>query len=285
MKPRAFRYLRVAVLDDVFEQLEQYGEEARILAGGQSLMPMLNMRLAAPEVLLDINGLAGLAGITLVDDHLEIGALTRHREVEASDLVGRHAPLLSQAMPHIAHVAVRNRGTFGGSIALADPAAELPACCLALQTRFVLASRAGRREVAAAEFFQGLYETALEPGELLVAARIPVLAPGYRSCLFELARRHGDYAIVGLGAHACVQDGSLACPRLVFFGIGDRPTLAAAAAAVLDGQMPESGVMRQAQQALAGDLAPFSDPQASAATRLHLARVLLGRAVAQLVAG
>src|SRR4051812_48060329 len=167
--------------------MERHGEDARILAGGQSLVPMLNLRLAAPEVLIDITGLEALAGISVLDGRLRIGALTCHREVERSAEVAKHCPLLTQAAPHIAHVAIRNSGTFGGSIALADPAAEWPACCLALDATLVLLSRKGERRIPAREFFKGLYATALGPAELVSSVEIPLL-PQHRSVFLELAR-------------------------------------------------------------------------------------------------
>ena len=166
MKPAPFAYVRPASLEDAVAVLDEHGEDARVLAGGQSLMATLNMRLSAPKVLVDIGRVPGLAGIEDTDDGLRIGAMTRHAEVEASDLVASRAPLIASAMPHIAHPAVRNCGTFGGSIALADPAAELPACAVALGARMTIAGKGGTRTVAADAFFRGLYETALEPGEV-----------------------------------------------------------------------------------------------------------------------
>ncbi len=283
MKAPAFAYIKPATVDEVFGLLERYGEEARILAGGQSLIAALNMRLAAPGVLVDINGLSALSGIRVADGTLTIGALTRHRAVETSPEIARHVPLLAQALPHVAHAAIRNRGTFGGSIAFADPAAELPACCIALDAQLVIARRGGERRVPARKFFKGLYETDLTPGELLVAGEFPALAPGYRSAFQELARRHGDYAIVGLAAHAKVSGGTLSDVRLAFFGVGATPVLARGAAQALEGK-PVPDAVAAAQAALEGDLEPYGDIHNSAAARLHLARVLLGRVVAQLTA-
>src|SRR2546428_1307842 len=163
-------------------------------------MTTLNMRLSAPEILVDINRIEGLAGITFADGVLRIGAMTRHFDVEHSALVARHAPLIAQAMPHVAHPAIRNRGTFGGSLAFADPAAELPACAVALGARLLLESARGRRAVEAKDFFRGLYSTALAADEILVAAEIPVAKPGARYEFAELARRKGDYALIGVAA-------------------------------------------------------------------------------------
>ena len=190
MKPAPFAYVRAGTLDDVFRLLDEHGDGARILAGGQSLMATLNMRLSAPELLVDIGRAPGLAGIEDTGDALRIGAMTRHADMEASGLVAAHAPLLASAMPHVAHPAIRNRGTFGGSIAFADPAAELPACAVALQARMTIAGRDGTRTVGADSFFRGLYETALGPGEVLTAVEVPKIAPGWRSGFMELARRH-----------------------------------------------------------------------------------------------
>jgi carbon-monoxide dehydrogenase medium subunit len=276
LKAAPFAYVKAAALDQVLDLLVRHGDEARLLAGGQSLIPSLNLRLAAPALLIDINGLDELAGIAVADGTLRIGALTRHRTIEQSGEIARHAPLLAQAMPYVAHPAIRNRGTLGGSIALADPAAELPACALALGARIELRGPAGPRAVAASAFFRGLYETDLRPDEVVTAISIPTPGPGRRSAFAELARRHGDYALAGLAATARVDGGTLHDLRLVFFGIGSRPTLAATAGAVLEsgaGDLPA---------ALAADLAPLADLQAGAATKLHLAGVLTARVVAQL---
>ncbi len=277
MKAQAFSYLKAASLPAVFDALDQYGEDARILAGGQSLLAALNLRLASPGVLIDINGLAALSGIGIADNVVRIGALTRHRELERSPVIAQHLPLLHQAMPHVAHAAVRNRGSFGGSIAYADPAAELPACSVALDAQFVLASRAGERRVAARDFFRGLYETALQPGEVLVAGEFPAQAPGYRSAFGELARRHGDYAIAGLAAHGKCAARCLSDLRLVFFGVGTMPVVATAAAAALNGKPLSPEAVAKARAALAQDLDPAGDIHHSAATRMQLARVLLER--------
>lgn len=282
MKAPAFAYLKAQSLSAVFDALDLYGDDAAILAGGQSLLAALNMRLAAPRVLIDINAIAGLAGASVTDRTVRIGALTRHREVEHSPALAKHLPLLHQAMPYVAHAAVRNRGTFGGSIAYADPAAELPACSVALGAQFVLASRTGERRVAAHEFFKGLYETALQPGEILTAGEFPALLPGYRSAFGELARRHGDFAIVGLAAHTKYEQGCFSDTRLAFFGIGATPVLATATMATLQGQPFAPDVVAKAQHALGQDLEPVDDIHQSAATKLQLARVLLGRVLGEL---
>nr|WP_255574788.1 xanthine dehydrogenase family protein subunit M [Caldovatus aquaticus] len=272
--------MRARSLAEAFDALDRHGEEARLLAGGQSLIPALNLRLATPAVLVDINGLAGLAGIALQGGVVRIGALTRHAALEASEIVARHLPLLAEAVPQIAHPAIRSRGTLGGSIALADPAAELPACALALDATIVAMGRAGERRIAARDFFRGLYQTDLQPGELVAAVEFPVQPPERRGCVLELARRQGDYAIVGLAAAATVQgDGALRDPRLVFFGVGPTPVRAAAAEAALAG----AGGVAAAQAALERDLDPPADLHGPPQFRRHLARVLLGRAAARLL--
>lgn len=283
MKAPAFAYARPACLDEAFELLERYGDEARILAGGQSLIPALNMRLAAPRVLIDINGLPGLSGIRVADGAITIGALTRHRMIETSPEVARQLPLLAQAMPHVAHAAIRNRGTFGGSIAFADPAAELPACCVALGTQLVIARRGAKRRVSAREFFKGLYETDLRPGELLIAGEFAPLVPGYRSAFQEFARRHGDYPIAGLAAHARLAGGTVSDAKLVFFGVGATPVLAQSAAQALEGR-PIPDAIAAAQAVLHRDFEPRGDIHNSALMRLHLARVLLRRVIENLAA-
>jgi carbon-monoxide dehydrogenase medium subunit len=283
VKPAPFAYVKAASLDHAFGLLARYGDEARVLAGGQSLIPALNLRLAAPAVLIDINGLAELAGITVEDGALRIGALTRQRALEESSAIARHAPLLKMAMPHIAHPAIRNRGTVGGSIALADPAAELPACAVTLGARIELRGSDGARAVEAAAFFRGIYETDLRPAELVTAVTFPRPEPGQRSAIAEFARRQGDYAIAGLAASARVEGATLQDVRLVFFGVGAQPVRAMAAGAALEGREVDQETVRAAQAALADDLEPSADLHASAATKLHLARVLAARVLERLV--
>jgi aerobic carbon-monoxide dehydrogenase medium subunit len=283
VKPAPFAYVRAASLDQVFDLLARHGDEARVLAGGQSLIPTLNLRLSAPALLIDINGLEELAGIAVEDGVLRIGALTRHRTIEQSSEIARDGPLLKMAMPYIAHPAVRNRGTIGGSIALADPAAELPACAVALRAQIELRGANGPRTVEATGFFRDLYETDLRPGEVVSAVLMPKPEPGYRSAIAEFARRHGDYALVGLAAHARVDGSALDDVRLVFFGVGARPVRAHAAGAVLGGRELDQATVRAAQAALAEDLEPTADVHVSAATKLHLARVLTARVLRQLV--
>ena len=283
MKAPRFSYVRPDSLDGVLALLAEHEGGARILAGGQSLMPALNMRLSEPGLLIDINRIDALKGVSLEDGTVRIGALARHAEVLASPLVAEHLPLIADAMPHVAHAAVRNRGTFGGSIALADPAAELPACAVALDASFVLASRRGRRTFPARSFFHGLYETELAEDELLVEARIPVLAPGYRSSFLEFARRRGDFALAGVCCHARVEGRVLSDVSLACFGGEDRPRLAAASAAA-EGRAWSEEVKDAVKTALGGELDPAGSFHASAETRVHLAQVLAGRAVDRMVA-
>jgi len=284
LKAPPFAYVRARSLAGVFDLLEQHGERAKLLAGGQSLIAALNMRLSAPDLLIDITRLAELGGIQMRDGVARIGALTTHAEIERSAEIRRHLPLLAQAAPHIAHAAIRNAGTFGGSIALADPAAEWPACCVALDAQFVLACRAGTRRVAARAFFKGLYATALNPQEVLTQIEIPVPGPEYRSAFVELALRRGDYAIAGLAAVARNTRGALSDLRLAFLGVGAAPALARGAMAAMEGKQASPDAIAAATQALAQDLDPGPDLYSSAATKMQLARVLTGRALAALAA-
>ncbi len=279
MKAPAFAYAKPRALEEAFDLLERHGEQARILAGGQSLVAMLNLRVASPDILVDITGIAGMDRITVSGGNLHIGALVKHRAIERSADVAKHCPLLAQAAPHIAHIAIRNSGTFGGSIALADPAAEWPACCLALDATFRLVSRKDERHVKARDFFKGLYETALEPGELLAEVEIPLL-PGHRASFLELSRRRGDYAIVGLAALARNDGGKLSDVRLAYLGAGTTPVLARHAMAAAEGKAPG----KDYATALAKDLSPIADVENDTRTKLHLANVLAGRALAALAA-
>jgi carbon-monoxide dehydrogenase medium subunit len=280
VKAPRFSYVRAESVGHALDLLAEHGEEARILAGGQSLMPTLNMRLSQPRLLIDINRLADLGGIALEGSHVRIGALARHAEVARSPVVARHLPLIAEAMPHVAHVAVRNRGTFGGSLALADPAAEMPACALALDATLVLESVRGRREVAAGDYFKGLYETVRRPDELLIEARMPAMRPDTAPVFLELARRHGDFAIAGLAFALRMDGGVVADGRLVYFASEDKPTLAGKALAAIKGKRLDREAVEAAVAALAGDLDPMSNPQGSARMRLHLQRVLTRRALA-----
>jgi len=284
MKAPSFDYVRAASPAQVFELLREHGDAARVLAGGQTLIATLNMRLSEPALLIDIGGLDALRGIALEGNTLRIGALTTHAAIEASPLVARHAPLLAQAAPHIAHRAIRNRGTFGGSLAYADPAAEWPACVLALDATLVLGGAEGERRVAAHDFFTGLFTTALAPGELLLACELPVQADGERQVFDELARRHGDYAIAGLAARARLQGGRLHELRLAFLGIDDRPRRAQRTEQALQGRAIDDATLAMALQTLQAELQPYGDLTSGPDTKRHLAGVLLQRALRRLAA-
>ncbi len=278
MKPAPFAYAKAKSLDHAIELLAHPDGEARLLAGGQSLIATLNMRLSAPKLLIDLNGVGGLSGITVKNGMVEIGALTRHVEADCSEEIAEHAPLIALAMPHIGHAAIRNRGTLGGSVAFADPAAELPACLVALGGEVEIAGPKGKRTVKADDFFKGLFETALGPDEVLTAIRVPAATPGTRVGFAEFARRHGDYAMVGLAATAQVDGKELGDVRLAYFGVGNIPLRARKAETKLT-----EGNIDQAVQALASDLDPSGDVQATGATKKHLAGVLLRRVAKQLM--
>ncbi len=278
MKPSPFAYAKAKSLDHAIELLARPDGEARLLAGGQSLIATLNMRLSAPKLLIDLNGIGGLAGIAVKAGEVEIGALTRHAEAEGSAEIARHAPLIALAMPHIGHAAIRNRGTLGGSIAFADPAAELPACLLALGGEVDIAGPNGRRTVKADDFFEGLFETALGPSDVLTAIRVPAATADTRVGFAEFARRHGDYAMVGLAAHAQADGKGLGVVRLAYFGVGNVPLRAKKAETRLT-----EGNIDEAVKALDADLAPADDVQATGATKKHLAGVLLRRVARQLM--
>ncbi len=283
MKSAAFDYVRAESPQHALALLAEHGDDARLLAGGQTLLATLNMRLSQPALLVDIGGLSQLAGIVVDGGALRIGALTRHVEIEESPLVAAHSPLLAQAAPHIAHRAIRNLGTFGGALAYADPAAEWPACVLALDATLVLASREGERRVPAAEFFLGLYTTARRDDELLVACEIPIARSSERQHFAELARRQGDYAVAGLAARALVQGDRLSEVRLAFLSLGDRPIRAEAAETLLAAGPVDGERLAAAEAALRAELDPFADLTHSAAAKKHLAVTLMRRAVAALL--
>src|SRR5262245_28353714 len=234
------------------------------------------MRLDAPDLLVDINRVAGLDCIARRNGYIEIGALVRHAAAERSDVIRREAPLIARAMPHVGHPAIRNRGTIGGSIALADPAAELPACLLALGGEVEITGQQGRRTVKADDFFKGLFDTALDSGDVLTAIRVPAATPASRTGFAEFCRRHGDYAMVGLAASAMVQGETLSDIRLAYFGVGATPVRARKAEAALAGAGLDAAV------AALDELAPEDEVQASAAVKRQLAGVLLRRVAAQL---
>lgn len=274
MKPAPFAYKKARTLEEAVALLGE--KDARLLAGGQSLIATLNMRLSSPSLLIDINGIGGLDGISVKGGMVEIGALARHVQAERSDVVAKNAPLIARAMPHIGHLAIRNRGTLGGSIAFADPAAELPACLLALDGEVEATGPKGKRTIKAQDFFNGLFETALGPQEVLTAIRVPAAAKDTRVGFAELARRHGDYAIVGLAASGRGDGKGLADVRLAFFGVGNTPLRVKKAEAALT-----AGNIDAAVNAL--ELEPHDDVQATAKVKKHLAGVLLRRVAKQLL--
>jgi carbon-monoxide dehydrogenase medium subunit len=275
VKPAPFAYKKARTLDEAVALLGEH-KDARLLAGGQSLIATLNMRLSSPSVLIDINGIGGIDKIDEKNGAVEIGALVRHVQAERSDVIAKFVPLIARAVPHIGHAAIRNRGTLGGSIAFADPAAELPACLMALDGEVEATGPKGKRTITAADFFKGLFETALGPQEILTSIRIPAATKDTRVGFAELARRHGDYAIVGLAASARGDGKGLKDVRLSFFGAGDTPSRARKAETAL-----ESGDVDAAIAAL--DLQPHDDVQATGAVKKHLAGVLLRRVAKQLM--
>src|ERR1700710_1977886 len=262
MKASAFAYARATSVENALELLADQGDRAKVLSGGQSLMPAMNLRLISPELVVDIGGLAELRGIAVKERILTIGALTRHVDLLKSTEIAAHAPLLVDAIAHVAHPAIRNRGTIGGSLAHADPASELPACMVALSATIIVRGPSGERRIAAREFFTGIYETALSPQELLVAVELPVAPKASTHFFHEFARRHGDYAIVGLAAQAVVNDGRFADLRLGFFAVGDRPLLAGAAGKLVNVAVTPA-VLSEALSALADELDPQEDHQAT----------------------
>jgi len=279
MKAPAFSYACAQSVEDALGLLSRHGDEAKILSGGQSLLPALNLRLAAPAILIDIGRVQELRGISIGGGVITIGALTRHADLLSSNEIAANLPLLRHAASHVAHPAIRNRGTIGGNLAHADPASELPACMLALGAHLLIRSAEGERRVAAQDFFRGLYETALGPRELITAIEIPLPQPGSRAYFHEFVRRSGDYAMTGLAALARVDNARLSELRLCYFAVGDRPLLARAAAHLIGVEVTGERVA-EAQVALDAELDPSEDQQTSAAMRRHFARLLLARCVA-----
>ena len=277
MKPAPFAYERARSLDQAIELIAGT-EDARLLAGGQSLIATLNMRLSRPQLIVDINRVPGLDRISLSNGQIEIGALVRYAQAERSAEVATHAPLIAKALPFIGHPAIRNRGTIGGSIAFGDPAAELPACFVALDGEAIVAGPSGTRVVKADTFYKGLFESALTPRDVLTAIRIPVATSETRTGFAELARRHGDYAMVGLAASARAAGKALSDVRLAFFGVGTTPVRARTAEAAL-----VAGDVDAAAKAVATDLDPSDDVQASSAVKRQLAGVLIQRVARQLM--
>jgi carbon-monoxide dehydrogenase medium subunit len=242
----------------------------------------MNLRLISPELIVDIGEIAELRGIAVMGDVVRVGALTRHVELLRSPEIAAHAPLLTEAIAHVAHPAIRNRGTVGGSLAHADPASELPACMVALNATIIISGQAGERRIAAEDFFTGIYETALSAQELLVAVELPVARKNSAHFFHEFARRHGDYAIAGLAAQAIMEGDRFADLRMAFFAVGDRPVLAKAANKLVNAAITPA-LLSDASTALAEELDPQEDQQASAAMRRHLAKVLMARCASALL--
>lgn len=282
MKAADFAYARATSVDDAVALLAAHGDRAKLLSGGQSLLPAMNLRLISPELVIDIGGIAELRGIAITGDTVRIGALARHVDLQRSPEIAAHAPLLKEAATHVAHPAIRNRGTIGGSLAHADPASELPACMLALDASLVVRSKTGERRIAAGDFFQGIFQTALSAEELLVAIELPIPPKNSTHFFHEFARRNGDYAIAGLAAQAKIDGGTFTQLRLAYFAVGDRPVLAGAATRLVASAVTPA-LLSEASEGLEDELDPEDDQQASGGMRRHLAKVLLMRCVATLL--
>jgi aerobic carbon-monoxide dehydrogenase medium subunit len=282
MKSPQFDYCKAKSLPEVFALMNEHGDDARILAGGQTLLATLNMRLSEPKLLIDINGLNELKALTLDGSKLRIGALVTHTMIEASKLVAEHVPMLALAAPHIAHRAIRNLGTLGGSLAYADPAAEWPACALALDADIILKSVKHERRVAAKDFFKGLYATAAQDDEIIIACEFPIRKVGELHYFSELARRHGDYAVVGLALRAQRAPAGLSDLRIAFLGLTDRPARAFQAEQLLgQAKVIDEPVLTEAIKSLAQDIDALGDLTHQASTKLHMAGVLLRRTILQ----
>ncbi|GAB6876543.1 FAD binding domain-containing protein [Thermaerobacter litoralis] len=282
MKPPRFAYHDPRSVDEAVALLGRYGGDAKVLAGGQSLVPLLNFRLARPAALIDINRIPGLDGLQVAGDRLEVGALVRHRQVERSPAVRRHCPLLAEAVEWVGHPAIRQRGTLCGSLAHADPAAELPAVWVALDGTLRVRGPAGEREIPAGAFFLTYFTTTLAPEELVVGASLPVLPPGAGWAFVEVARRHGDFALAAVAATVALDaDGRIAGARLGLAGVGPVPFRATRAEACLAGRLPGEEAWREAAALVEDEIEPESDLHASAAYRRQLAGVLVRRALEQ----
>jgi aerobic carbon-monoxide dehydrogenase medium subunit len=272
-----FEYQVPATVAEALGLLAQHQDEASLLAGGQSLIPLLAMRLARPAVLIDINGLDDLSGVSVTAGRVTIGALTREYMAEESETVAETVPLLAAALPLIGHEAIRSRGTLGGSLAHADPAAELPAVARALDAEFVVRSESGERVIPAAEWFEGYLTTSRRPEEILVEVRFPVAEPGTGVAFQEVARRHGDFAIVGLAASLTLADGTITDARLAFSGVADVPVRAVEAESLLRGQQPSAELFAEAASQAAEQLDPPADLHGSSDYRKKVAAALVRR--------
>ena len=280
MKPASFDYIAADSLDMAIAALAAAGADAKIIAGGQSLVPMLNFRLLRPSILVDINRIPGLAFIVETDNDIRIGALTRHHQLEMSPVIARHLPVLSCAMTHVAHLAIRNRGTIGGSLAHGDPAAELPMMALLLDAELHIASASGKRTVAARDFFLDALTVDLAGGDIVTEIALPKLPPQTGWGFEEVARRHGDFALAAVAATLTVSGGAIAQARIALTGVGATALRAAAAEALLVGHVLEPGLISHVIDAVRAAIEPETDLHASADYRRHLAGVLTGRALA-----
>ena len=282
MKPAIFDYLAPTSLGDALALLANLGEAAKPLAGGQSLVPLMNFRLVRPQHLVDLNGLTELSGIRQDNGHLVIGAMTRQREVERSALVGERCPLLAEAMPLIGHVQIRNRGTVGGSLVHADPAAELPAVVAALGGTLVARSATGQRVLTPETFFVSYLTCALTPAELLVEIRLPVTPPRTGTAFMEVSRRHGDFALVGVAATLTLDEaGVCTAATLALTGVGPTPVVAGEAVRTLVGATPSPKALEDVGAKVAASITPDGDLHASSEYRKHLAGVLTRRTLAR----
>lgn len=277
MKAASFDYVKPATIAQVLALLNEHGDDARLLAGGQTLMATLNMRLSEPQLVIDITGIESLRGIRVQGDALRIGALVTHTEIEFSPLVAQHTPLLKAAAPHIAHRAIRNSGTWGGSIAYADPAAEWPTCLLALGGTVIAQGPQGERRIAADDFFTGLYSTALQPDELLTACELPLARADHWFGFSELARRHGDYAIVGMAATARRDGSALRGLRITLLGLDATPLRARQTETLLEGRALDEDLVKEAVACLRREVDPLPDLTNAPDTKRHLIGVLLQR--------
>lgn len=279
MKPPRFDYHRPANLGETLDLLSQLGEDASILAGGQSLVPMMNIRLAEPAALIDVNRVDELSGITEDDGSIVIGALTRHRTVETSRLVAERQPLLPEAVRHIGHVTIRNRGTIGGSVAHADPSAELAVLARALDAQIVLRSAAGERRLFAGEFFVGPFTTGRREDELVTEVRFPARGPWAGGAFLEVARAHGAFAVVAACAVIELAEGSVSGARVALGGVGGSPVRVDTAEAALIGREPGEAAFQEAAATVPGSIDPYDDVHASAGYRRRVAEVLVRRAL------
>lgn len=287
MKPAPFDYIRPASLAEALEVLREHGDDAKCLAGGQSLVPLMNLRLSKPRIVLDLNPLTELAHVRAQDGGLAIGALTRQRVLETSPVVRERAPLLAEVTPLIGHAPIRTRGTFGGSLAHADPAAEYPAAVVALEGRMTVVRAGSRREIPAEAFFVTYLTTALGPTEVLAEVTLPPLPPRTGTAFLELTRRQGDFAIVGVAAVVTLDDaGAVSRARLALCGVGPTPIRAKRAEAVLQGRRPTAALLTEAGRAAMGETDPADDLHGSAEYRREMTAVFvrrtLGRALERL---